>query len=93
MTASDREFAVWFGHRVQGARDAAGLTHEEVARRAQMDPSELAEIERGLRTPDLSGAIRLAGALGVAPAGLVKGAQWQSERGRYSFEEAEKWDR
>lgn len=46
-------------------RRAAGLTRSEMARRAQLDPSQLWRIETGRATPREDTAIRLARAVGV----------------------------
>lgn len=62
-----------FGENVRRARMEARLTQEQLARRAGVHPSEVSRLEREVRDPRLSTIVRLAGALGVEPAGLLDG--------------------
>jgi transcriptional regulator with XRE-family HTH domain len=59
-----------FGDNVRLYRRRASLTQERLAEGANLDRSYLVGIERGLRNPSLDVILRLARALGVAPADL-----------------------
>jgi transcriptional regulator with XRE-family HTH domain len=63
---------VAIGERIRAARKAAGLTQEELARRASMSLNGLALLEQGERTdPHYSTLRKLASALGMTVAELV----------------------
>ncbi len=64
-----------FGENVRRERINAGLTQEQLARRAGVHPSEVSRLEREARDPRLSTIVRLAAALGVEPAGLLDGVR------------------
>lgn len=64
-----------FGSAVREARQARDETLEDVARRiARMDAKYLGEIERGWHAPSISTAKRIADALEVSLAVLVRNA-------------------
>jgi transcriptional regulator with XRE-family HTH domain len=52
------------GARVRAARQAAGLTQEAVALRAETDRSSVVRIEQGQQSPTTDTLIRLAAAIG-----------------------------
>lgn len=52
------------GQRLRAARQAAGLSQEETARRAGISISFLSQLERGLKAPGIKIARRLASVLG-----------------------------
>ena len=54
-----------FGKNVRRLRDASGFTQERLADKADLDPTYISGIERGLRNPTLLIIVRLAKALGV----------------------------
>jgi transcriptional regulator with XRE-family HTH domain len=53
------------GLRLQRLRRERGLTQEALARRARVPVRSLQQWEQGIRTPLLTGAARVAAALGV----------------------------
>jgi transcriptional regulator with XRE-family HTH domain len=55
---------------LRAAREAAGLTQEELGERCGMHWTAVARLEEGRQEPSLGAALRLAGALGVAPESL-----------------------
>jgi transcriptional regulator with XRE-family HTH domain len=57
-----------FGRTLRSLRQAAGLTQEEVAHRADIHVTYLSQIEGGKRNPGLENIIYLAKAIGVTPA-------------------------
>lgn len=60
------------GKNVRAARLRAGLSQEQLAFDAQMKRSYLSDLERGVRNPTVKAIGRLAAALEVAPADLLK---------------------
>ena len=54
-----------FGRALKKARSEAELTQKELARRAELDPSQVSEFENGKGNPRWGTARRMAGALGV----------------------------
>lgn len=62
-----------FGRSVRAARQARDETLEDVARRIpRLDPKYLGELERGWHAPTIPTAKRIADALGVGLADLVR---------------------
>jgi transcriptional regulator with XRE-family HTH domain len=62
-----------FGATLRAARRSRGLTQEEIAERADFDPTYTSLLERGLRTPTLTVLLKLAEALQIEPAELING--------------------
>lgn len=60
-----------FGSRLQSAREAAGLTQEQVADALGLHAAAVSQIERGRREPKVHLAKRLADAVGVPLDSLV----------------------
>lgn len=61
------------GKRIRDARKAAGLTQEEVARRAGMSLKGMGDIERGdIPDPHYSSLSKIARALGVSIGALME---------------------
>lgn len=56
---------------------AAGLSQEELAERADLHPTYISMVERGVRNPTLDAAARIAKALKVGLPKLVEEAQQQ----------------
>ncbi len=54
-----------FGQNVRRLRGVSGFTQERLADKADLDPTYISGIERGVRNPTLLIIIRLAKALGV----------------------------
>ncbi len=69
--------AVAFGHVLRAAREAAGLSQQTLALRAEIDRTYPSLLERGLRSPSLGTLLNLAPVLGVAPEALVKRTEAQ----------------
>lgn len=61
-----------FGERLRRERIEAGLTQQQVAERAEMDPAEISRYEKGVRSPRLNTVVRLADALEISPSILVQ---------------------
>jgi transcriptional regulator with XRE-family HTH domain len=69
-----------FGDYVRMYRIEAGLTQEALAYEAGLNRTYVASLEAGARNPSLETIVRLALALGVDAADLVRGLQ--KKRGR-----------
>lgn len=54
------------------ARQRAGLTQEQLAFEAKIDLTYVGGIERGKRNPSVLVLVRIADALNIEPAGLLK---------------------
>lgn len=55
-----------FGDNLVRCRKRAGLTQEELGRRASLDRTQVGILERGGRLPRIDTLLRLTGALGVS---------------------------
>jgi transcriptional regulator with XRE-family HTH domain len=64
---------VYVGNRLKALRTEQALTQEELAKKAGVAPNTVARLERNETEPHMSTLRKLAAALNVAPAGLVKG--------------------
>ncbi|QDU26730.1 anaerobic benzoate catabolism transcriptional regulator [Anatilimnocola aggregata] len=62
-----------FGQRVRSLRTAKGLSQEDFAHECQLDRTYMGGIERGERNVALRNIERIANALGISIAELMKG--------------------
>jgi transcriptional regulator with XRE-family HTH domain len=62
-----------FGQNMREARKRAGLSQIDLSLRANLDRAAVSFLERAERAPDLSTIVRVAGAVGVKPAALLRG--------------------
>ncbi len=58
--------------RISEARKAKGMTQEELAAKAEISPTHIGVIERGLKTPNLDTFVAIANALGVSSDALLQ---------------------
>jgi transcriptional regulator with XRE-family HTH domain len=80
-STGDRELdeqLIQFGENIRSARKQAGLSQIDLSLRASLDRAAVSFIERAERAPDLSTIIRVAGAVSVKPAGLLRGIGYES---------------
>lgn len=63
----------FFGLRVRALRLEAGLSQEQLAEHAGLHRTYVSSLERGQRNVGLDNILKLASALGVAPASLFEG--------------------
>ena len=63
------------GKNVRAAREKNGLTQEKLAEMAELDPTYISGIERGLRNPGIKNVAKIAQALGIATSELCKGVE------------------
>jgi transcriptional regulator with XRE-family HTH domain len=61
-----------FGMRLRTIRKTAGITQEEAAEKARLNPKYLGQIERGEKRPSFDAIISLAGALQVIPSAFFQ---------------------
>ena len=59
------------GHRIKVAREAKGLTQEELAVLVDLSPTHISVIERGVKVPNLDSFVAIANALGVSADALL----------------------
>ena len=68
-----RQAVVYIGDRLKALRVEQALTQEELANKAGVAPNTVARLERNETEPHMTTLRKLANALEVAPAILVKG--------------------
>ena len=71
MTADREAVAIAFGKVLREARQAAGMSQEDLADAANMSRDYPSSLERGVRTPTLHMLFRIAKALNLQPWKLV----------------------
>lgn len=64
-----------FGQAIRRRRASAGLSQEALANAAKVHPTYVSLLERGLRDPRLTSIQKMAAALGVSAATLVRDAE------------------
>ena len=62
-----------FGANLRRNRQAGGWSQESLGHACDLHPTEISRLERAVREPRLSTIVRLARALGVKPAELLRG--------------------
>ncbi len=62
------------GDAIRDRREKLGLSQEALADAAGVHVTHLGGVERGVRNPNYSTLVRIAGALGVSPGALVSAA-------------------
>ncbi len=62
-----------FGSNVRRYRQRKALTQEKLAASADLDPTYISGIERGVRNPSILSVVRIAKALDTSVASLSKG--------------------
>jgi transcriptional regulator with XRE-family HTH domain len=76
MTDPNKQVQERFGANVETLRQRAGLSLHALAERSQLDPDDLTAILEGESEASIGTTYLLAGALGVDPADLLRGATW-----------------
>lgn len=67
------------GKNLSSARNAVGISQEELAERASLHRTIVGELERGARVPQLDTFLKLAAGLGSSPQELLAGIEWNSD--------------
>jgi transcriptional regulator with XRE-family HTH domain len=75
-----------FAANLRRAREAAGISQEELAERCEIHRTEVSLLERGGREPRLGTMVKLAIALGTTPAALCAGIGWDTKARDYKIE-------
>lgn len=70
------EVAFHFGKNLARARRIAGLSQEELGRRALLHRTEIGMLEHGQRVARIDTVAKLAGAMAIAPEELLAGIHW-----------------
>jgi transcriptional regulator with XRE-family HTH domain len=65
-----------FAANMRRCRRAVALNQEQAAARAQLHRTEISLLERAGRVPRIDTLLRIAGALEVEPADLLRGIEW-----------------
>ena len=69
-----------FSANLRRAREAAGISQEELADRCEIHRTEVSLLERGGREPRLGTMVKLATALGTTPEDLCAGIAWDTKK-------------
>ena len=81
LVTDERRVAVAFGQRLAQLRTEQELAQEELADRAEVHRTAVANLERGTNVPRLDTVLKLASALGISPCQLIEGLpEWQPPR-------------
>jgi transcriptional regulator with XRE-family HTH domain len=75
-----------FAANLRHARDAAGISQEELAERCEIHRTEVSLLERGGREPRLGTMVKLAVALGTTPEALCAGIGWDPKARDYKID-------
>jgi transcriptional regulator with XRE-family HTH domain len=81
--------ALKFGDNLRRCRTLVGLSQEELAERASLDRTEVAELESGERIARIDTLLQLAEAMAIRPEDLIAGISWipgEAGGGDFSFE-------
>jgi transcriptional regulator with XRE-family HTH domain len=93
MSDSRRNAGTALVGRIEGFRRERGLTVEELAARAGVEPALLGSLAEGVPDVGISALGRLAAALDVEPGELLEGIEWVPDGrggGRYRVSGSEK---
>ncbi len=69
-----------FGSNLRRERQEKKLTQEKLAEKADLDPTYISGIERGVRNPSLLSIVRIAKALGTTASDLSRGIEGRQHR-------------
>jgi transcriptional regulator with XRE-family HTH domain len=75
-----------FAVNLRRAREAAGVSQEELAERCEIHRTEVSLLERGGREPRLGTLVKLATALGTTPEALCTGIGWNTKSREYKID-------
>jgi transcriptional regulator with XRE-family HTH domain len=71
MKSKNERNQIIFGQTIRKRRHKRGMTLAKLAKLAHIDPSYLADVERGERNPSLLNILKLAAGLDVHPSKLL----------------------
>jgi transcriptional regulator with XRE-family HTH domain len=81
--------ALKLGDNLRRCRTLVGLSQKELAERASLDRTEVAELESGERIARIDTLLQLAEAMAIRPEDLIAGISWipgEAGDGDFSFE-------
>ena len=81
--------ALKFGDNLRRSRELAGFSQDELAKRASLPRTEVAELESGELIARIDALVQLAEALAIQPGDLIAGISWspgEAGDGDFSFE-------
>jgi len=76
-----------FAVNLRRAREAAGISQEELAEHCEIHRTEVSLLERGGREPRLGTMVKLAVSLGTTPEALCAGIAWDPKARDYKIDE------
>jgi len=76
-----------FSANLRRARQDAGISQEELAKRCEIHRTEVSLLERGGREPRLGTMVKLATALGTTPEVLCAGIAWDAKKRDYKVQD------
>jgi transcriptional regulator with XRE-family HTH domain len=76
-----------FAVNLRRAREAAGVSQEELAERCEVHRTEISLLERGGREPRLGTMVKLATALGTTAEALCEGINWDPKKRGYKIDD------
>jgi transcriptional regulator with XRE-family HTH domain len=71
LPVSETQVLRLLAERIKALRSAKGWSQEQLAERASIQRSYLADLERGYRNPSVRTLVKVANALGVSPSELL----------------------
>jgi transcriptional regulator with XRE-family HTH domain len=75
-----------FAVNLRRAREAKGISQEELGFNCDLHRTEISLLERGGREPRLGTMLKLASALDVSPEDLCAGIRWQLGKRRFKID-------
>ena len=72
MDDQKREITVAVGNRIRYFRRLQSISQEELALRANLNPAYLGQVERGLKCPTVDTLYKIAKAMNISPAELLR---------------------
>jgi transcriptional regulator with XRE-family HTH domain len=87
--APSEDVAARLGENLRRERRRAGLSQDELARRADLHRTAIGLLEQGKRVARADTLIQLAGALSISPAAFFDGVYWtpdEREGGAFGFD-------
>ena len=70
-----QQYLIFIGANVRRLRSKGGFTQEQLAEMAELEPSFIQKVERGVSNVSVESLVRLAEALGVEPGRLFRASK------------------
>lgn len=72
MDEQKQEITIAVGNRIRSFRQLQSISQEELALRANLNPAYFGQVERGLKCPTIDTLYKIAKALDIPPADLLR---------------------